>query len=569
MKHAQTFRITVFVLILSILVLAMPVALAQETRSIELWPLKGKIGETITVVGQGFNKSTAEVDKYAAVFFSSQEATTSDDIRDEVEVYKLVAEGVWLDEDGEFEATFTVPSELDDGDDEEDVIAGTYYVYVCHYYVVNVLAPRIRAVAEFTVTFGEITIDPASGPVDKPVEITGTDFTANTSISFEYDGSEVDLESGDDETDTQGKFVSSIIIPESIAGVHSVTAIVSGTEATTEFTVEPEIILSATSGEASTKVTVEGTGFGKKKNVVIYFNDSEVSTATTGSLGSFSTAFNAPDLPTGIYSIEAKDDSKNSGTAKFNIVIPTPTPPATPPPSTQPPSPTVSTSSTMGSVGADIAISGTGFAAGGTVTIEYDGVKLTTAIADAEGFFMTTFKVPASKYGSHIITISDGSNTKESSFTVESEAPPIPAPLLPKMEAKVELPISFDWGDITDTSLPVTYTLQIADSSEFSTASMVLEKKELTESKYTATKAEATKLVEQEAPYYWRVRAIDAASNEGEWSSASRFSIAPSFAMPGWAIYAIIVLVVVAICGFGIGWLTRRRKSKPAAQSPA
>ena len=565
MKHAQTFRITVVVLILSMLVLAMPVALAQETRSIELWPLKGKIGETITVVGQGFNKSTAEVDKYAAIFFSSQEATTSDDIGDEVEAYKLVGEGVWLDEDGEFEANFTVPSKLDDGDDEEDVIAGTYYVYVCHYYVANVLAPRIRAVAEFTVTFGEITIDPDSGSVDTLVEITGTDFTANTSISIEYDGSEVDLENGDDETSSQGEFVSSIIIPESIAGVHSITVTVSGNEATTEFTVEPEIILSATSGEASTMVTVEGIGFGKKKNVIIYFNNSEVSTATTDLRGSFSTAFNAPELPAGIYGVEAEDDSKNSGTAKFTIVIPAPTPPAAPPPSTQPPSPTVSTSSTMGSVGADIAISGAGFEAGGTVIIEYDGVKATTAIADAEGFFMTTFKVPASKYGGHTITISDGINTKESNFTVESAAPPVPAPLLPKMGAKVEPPISFDWEDIIDDSLPVTYTLQIATSSEFSATSMVLEKKELMESKYTVTKSEAPNLVEQEAPYYWRVRAIDAASNEGEWASASRFSIAPSFTMPGWAIYAIIVLGVVVICGFGIGWYTRRRKSKPTA----
>ena len=74
----------------------MPVALAQETRSIELWPLKGKIGETINVIGQGFNKSTESTDKYAAILFSSQEATTSDDIGDQVEAYKLVAEGVLL-----------------------------------------------------------------------------------------------------------------------------------------------------------------------------------------------------------------------------------------------------------------------------------------------------------------------------------------------------------------------------------------------------------------------------------------------------------------------------------------
>ncbi len=131
------------VFILFVLMVTMPVTLAQTTRSIALWPTKGKIGDTLTLVGKGFNKSTPDIDKYAAIFFSSQKASTYDDIGDEVKAYKLVNEGVWLDENGAFETTFTVPSELDDGDDEEDVIFGTYYVYVCHY-VGNILSPRIR-----------------------------------------------------------------------------------------------------------------------------------------------------------------------------------------------------------------------------------------------------------------------------------------------------------------------------------------------------------------------------------------------------------------------------------------
>ncbi|UCH00662.1 MAG: hypothetical protein JSU78_01450, partial [Deltaproteobacteria bacterium] len=58
------------------------------------------------------------------------------------------------------------------------------------------------------------------------------------------------IESGDDETDGDGEFASIILIPESTAGVHTVTVIVDGTEVEAEFTVEPEIIIDPTSGEA-------------------------------------------------------------------------------------------------------------------------------------------------------------------------------------------------------------------------------------------------------------------------------------------------------------------------------
>ena len=133
MKYVKSFRIFGMVVILSMLMVTMPVALAQTAKSIALLPTKGKIGDRITIVGEGFNKSTPDMDKYAAIFFSSQKASTDDDIGNEVKAYKLVKEGVWLDENGVFETTFIIPSELDDGDDEEDVITGTYYVYVCHF----------------------------------------------------------------------------------------------------------------------------------------------------------------------------------------------------------------------------------------------------------------------------------------------------------------------------------------------------------------------------------------------------------------------------------------------------
>ena len=90
MKYVKSFRIFGMVVILSMLMVTMPVALAQTAKSIALLPTKGKIGDRITIVGEGFNKSTPDMDKYAAIFFSSQKASTYDDIGNEVKACKLV-----------------------------------------------------------------------------------------------------------------------------------------------------------------------------------------------------------------------------------------------------------------------------------------------------------------------------------------------------------------------------------------------------------------------------------------------------------------------------------------------
>ena len=58
----------------------------------------------------------------------------------------------------------------------------------------------VKAVAEFTVTAGEITdFDPDDGPVGTEVDITGDSFAEDEQITVEYDGDEIDIESGDDE----------------------------------------------------------------------------------------------------------------------------------------------------------------------------------------------------------------------------------------------------------------------------------------------------------------------------------------------------------------------------------
>jgi hypothetical protein len=219
----------------------------------------------------------------------------------------------------------------------------------------------------------------------------------------------------------------------------------------------------------------------------------------------------------------------------------------------------ITSQTSPGYVGDEVTVSGTGFLINYQVTITYLSVPITvaTTTTNANGAFSATFEVPASEGGDHTITATDGTNTITSTFTMESTAPAIPAPLLPLMDSKAGAEAHFDWEDVTDLSLPVTYTLQIATDDQFTTTSILLEKTGLTESEYTLTSEEKLASVERENPYYWRVRAIDGASNESGWTGTGSFYVGFSFDMPTWLIYTLFGLgaVLLGVLGF---WLGRR-----------
>ena len=583
MLHIVILRIIGITVIFSLLLLFTPAGTVRAARVVELNPAIGKIGDTITVTGSGFTASTESTERRVDIYFAKEEATTQDDINIEVNTYKVVKSPAvgYLDDadEGEIETTFVVPSSLNDGSDKEDVESGTYYVYV-----VRLNTHRIQAFREFTVGGGEITLDPEEGPVGTPLEIAGVDFTSSDDIIIEYDGDEVDIEDGDDDTDSSGDFSSVILVPESTTGVQTVTVTVGTTEVEAEFTVVPDVILSPTSGEVGTEVAVSGTGFGQSNEVTLWFKDIGLATSTSGRYGSFATTFIVPDMSATIYDVDAEDEDGNKDNAKFTITVAPPPPPpsestpepeSTPPPTSEPttessaPEPTVeppassitgSISPKTGDVGTNLMLSGLGFEAGATVTIKYDHEEVATTTVTDEGIFIASFKVPVSKSGEHAITANDGTNTMERVFTMESEAPGVPAPLLPEMGVQAKSPVLFDWDDATDSSLPVIYSLQIATDDHFDADEIVLEITELVESEYAVTEEEWQELVGPEDPYYWRVRAVDAASNDGEWSGAGEFYIkSGGFGIPDWAIFTAVGLGGLLL--FAIGYLFGRRST--------
>jgi len=258
------------------------------------------------------------------------------------------------------------------------------------------------------------------------------------------------------------------------------------------------------------------------------------------------------------YDVRVEDEDGNDAEAEFTVEVATGV-------GIKP----VTTQAAPGYVGMNITISGVGFKANSSITVTdtTSGLVLAVTTSSIDGAFQYTFTAEG-RAGEHTITASDRTNTLQVSFIMESQAPPKPALLLPEDDTETEAQVYFDWGNVSDDSLPVTYALQVASSGDFTPSSIVLEKTGLTASEYTVTQGEKLEPAEEEALYYWRVRAIDGASNDGEWSAAGSFYVAKSaepslpgqperLSQPGWLIYLWIGLGIVAAIFVGY-WLRKR-----------
>ena len=137
MKLTKVLRILGVMLILSTLAAVIPAVPAfAAINEISISPTSGKIGDTVTVIGENWDAYTPGANEYwAEIYFAKDSVNLLKLIgSDDVNTYKFVGESDdSIDSDGYFEATFTVPSRLSDGTDDEDVTTGDYYVYVTIY----------------------------------------------------------------------------------------------------------------------------------------------------------------------------------------------------------------------------------------------------------------------------------------------------------------------------------------------------------------------------------------------------------------------------------------------------
>jgi hypothetical protein len=539
-KGKRFFGILATAVILAMLVAVIPVAPVMAA-SISVTPTSGEIDDYVEILCSGFD---TEEDVY--FYFSDEEADVGDEIGNDVDNYERIALE-YEPHDSSFEVDFDVPDELTDGEDDVDVTSGTYYIYAAYD------DDEILDVDDFRVIATELSLSPNHGPVGTEVRVDGSGFEDREDVEIEFGGSSVDISRGDDETDSSGDFASYFLVPESTAGDHTVTVTVHNDEAEADFEVEPDISIDPTEGAASERVTVTGTGFASRKDVTITIAGEEAGSDETDSSGSFETMITVPELGAGSFEVEAEDTSNNSASDTFKIITEVSI------------SPTTDVNS-PGHVGQELTISGSGFKPDYEIEIIFESTPVVVAnpISEADGSFSATFEVPASEHGEHTITASDGTSAMSVDFYMESTPPDTPQPLLPYMDSKADAQAQFEWEAVTadingtvEQSLPITYELQVATDSEFT--DLLLNKKGLEVTEYTMTEAEALEKNSDEIPYYyWRLRAVDAASNASPWTGAGQFKVGFSFGFPeisGWLLYLLIGIgaLVLFFVGFWIG----------------
>jgi len=201
-----------------------------------------------------------------------------------------------------------------------------------------------------------------------------------------------------------------------------------------------------------------------------------------------------------------------------------------------------------GYAGMNIAIEGSKFRPNAIITVTYGetiALIVATTHTGNHGDFSAKFVIPNSPAGDHAITASDDTNDATSTFTMESGAPLAPVPQLPTVVITPKAKAHFAWGVVEDIS-GVTYTFQVAADTNFNT--IILEKAGLTEPEYNLTEEEVEiRSSSKESPLYWRVKAVDGAFNESEWTPRGMFYAGLNWtATPRPATTGIWILVVSA-----------------------
>ncbi len=451
----------------------------------------GNVGDTVTVSGANFSPNTT-----LSILFDSI----------------VVSSATITDASGNFSATITIPA----------AVSGAHAI-------------KVGAVQQtFTVT-SKMVLDKTQGIAGTTVTITGTGFAGSTSIVATFNNAALTLNSS--VTDASGGFTATFTVPAVAAGTYEVKVIAGSTQTANFTVVDPTISLDKNSGKVGESITITGTNFAAGSTITFTIDGAtspNLPSTTANANGGFTVSFNIPVIAGGAHTL-AVTSGVISKSAQFTVTA------------------NASIAPVSGNVGTSVTVTGTGFTASTVVTIKYNGsVVASGTLTTPNGSFSATFPVPASAGGAHTVDVTDGTNTIQLTFTMETTAPPSPTLTLPENASKQKEIITFDWSDVTDASLPVTYTLQIATDSGFT--NIVLNVASLTASTYTLTEGQELAKLADDGSYYWRVKATDAAGNSS-YSNTSTFTVGGS--MPGWLMWVWIGIGVVVVFIFAI-WLGRR-----------
>lgn len=481
--------------------------------SISIDPVEGAVGTEITVTGRGFTASEDDI-----------EILYDDD---------TVKKDITADSDGSWTATFNVPASTTGSHDVDALGEDTTASSVTD--------------AGFSIE-PKISISPTSCGVGCSVTISGTGFEqSETGIKISFSGE--DIKTGISAS-SKGSWSSSFNVPVIHSGSHTIDAYGSETSAgdveDLSFSVTSGISLDKTSVYVGDVIAITGTGFAvDETNIYITMDGvNQGSSVSADSDGQWTSALSVPPAVNGSHVI----DAHGSSTTASNIADETITVNAR-----------IKVSPSSGNVGDQINITGNGFSGNSMVSVKFGTISVLSNIStDATGNFSGSFDAPKGISGNLEIVASDtGTVSANAPFEMDKTAPDPPQIETPGDGDVVgiigDIRVTFKWKDVDDPS-GVTYDIQVATDSSFN--GIVLEHTGLTTAEYKSMSDEALPPGE----YYWRVRAIDEATNAGDWSLTTNFKAGFMSVTTAIIIVVVIILVIVAIIRIRVVFFKKRNQ---------
>jgi hypothetical protein len=385
---------------------------------------------------------------------------------------------------------------------------------------------RLNTAESDITTLEAIAIEPDTGKPGTTINIIGEGFSSNSIIDLKMTG--VNL--GSITSDQTGYFETEVTAPNLPAGRYKLLANDGNRYSLANFTILNGVILSSDTGKVGDSVIAAGYGFNSNSSIVIEFDGKDIGSTQSDGGGEFETEFTVPQTSTGKHQIIITDGI-NPVILDFTTEV------------------FAEISKTSGSVGTDLNVSGSAFKPKTEVTVSFGSTEAASVQTDEKGSFFTSLTVPPCQGGEQKVTISDGASEIDLVFKVETEAPPVPEAASPVDTTKTGLKPVFEWSAVSDPS-GVSYRIQIASDEDFST--IVMDKPGIKGTSYALI--EKLEPAAGDSPYYWRIKAIDGASNESEWSEPRTFAAGSSSSL---IIIIPTAAAVIILAGIFI-WYRRR-----------
>jgi len=284
-------------------------------------------------------------------------------------------------------------------------------------HTVNILCSGSQVYSGTFSVLPNITIDPTNGAVGTNVSVSGHGFAANeANVTLTYDGASVKTGLTADAT---GAWSTSYAIPASTGGNHTLDAYGATTAASSVtdkyFKVTPTWTIDPKQGGAGAVVAVTGSGFGSAESgIKIFYSDKEVrSGVVSDATGSWSTTFSVPNSTRGahIVSISGGSTTLSSTSASTTFTV----------------APSCNINPNTGYVDDSIKVNGSGFNSNETsIEVLLDGNSVASnIIADSDGFWSTSIKLPPCTNGTHTIgargRLTSASEIATSTFTTQAQ----------------------------------------------------------------------------------------------------------------------------------------------------